>query len=291
MNHGLAARNGWSAWHLPAAVAAAGVVSAILADVWRDILRLAGDEEASHIWLVPLAVVWLVLVRRGRFRQCRPTGGLVGSLIIAVGGFLWSYGYRNEVQALWHGGAILLVVGTLLTVLGKDVFFNFLPAFVVLAFAIPVPSIARQQVAIPLERVTAHATQVLGEILGMNVVRQGNLLSINGIDVAIVEACNGMRMVFTLFLACYVFAFITPLRGYVRVLILVASPLLAVVCNVLRLVPTVWMFGHASTSTAEVFHDASGWVMLLVAFGLLTGITRLLRWAMIPVMRYPLAGH
>jgi exosortase/archaeosortase family protein len=56
------------------------------------------------------------------------------------------------------------------------------------------------------------------------------------------------------------------------------SPLMAVVCNVVRLVPTVYMFGHASKGTAEAFHEAAGWVMLLVGYLLLMGGVRLLRW-------------
>jgi exosortase/archaeosortase family protein len=124
----------------------------------------------------------------------------------------------------------------------------------------------------------------------MEVQRHANLLTVNGHEVTIVEACNGMRMVFTLFLACYVFAFVTPLRGYVRAIVLALSPLVAVVANVIRLVPTVWMFGHAPKGVAQDFHTASGWFMLVVAFLGLMGIVKLLRWAMVPVAQFTLAA-
>ena len=124
----------------------------------------------------------------------------------------------------------------------------------------------------------------------MDVEQRGNLISFNGKQVEIAEACNGMRMVFTLFLASYVFAFVTPLRGYVRAIILLASPVTAVVCNVIRLVPTVWVFGHTSPEKAAIFHDFSGWVMLVVAFLGLTGIVRILKWAMVPVVPFTLAA-
>src|SRR5947209_2305717 len=101
--------------------------------------------------------------------------------------------------------------------------------------------------------------------LGWNVDRSGNLLSINGVDVTVAEACNGMRMVLTLFLVCYVVAFTMKLRTWVRLLILAAAPLVAIVSNVLRLVPTVWMFGHTSVAAAERFHDVSGWVMTVLS--------------------------
>lgn len=290
MSSGLEFRNGWRRWHFWAAAAFVALALVVTSEVWADIHRLAsGDEEASHVYLVPVAVAWLVWVRRSRLRQCAPRGRWVGTAAIAAGWFLWSYGYRNDIQSFWHGGAVLIVVGGLVTALGKDIFSKFLPAFAVLVFLLPVASIVRQQIAIPMQQVTAQLTQGAAELLGFDVLRRGNLLTANGAEIAIVEACNGMRMVFTLFLACYVFAFITPLRGYVRLLVLAASPALAIACNVVRLVPTVWMYGHASRDTATLFHDVSGWVMLMVAFMLLTGITKVLRWAMIPVSPYPLA--
>ena len=193
---------------------------------------------------------WCLLSRRGSygcdgggFAVVRPKARRSGPSLY-VGWFLWSFGYRHQVQSFWHAGAVVMAMGGLLTVVGKDVFFKFLPAFAVLVFLVPIPLTGGQLLAIPLERITADVTQKVAEVIGMNVERQGNLLMINGVKVAVVEACNGMRMVFTLFLACYVFAFVTPLRGYVCAIILIASPITAVVCNVIRLVPTVWLFGH-----------------------------------------------
>lgn len=233
--------------------------------------------------LVPLVVAWLAWVRRDRLRQCRSQGRWVGTIGVALGWLLWSVGYRYQIQSFWHAGAVLMAIGGVLTALGRDVFLKFLPVFAVLAFLVPVPAMGRQAIALPLQRATAAVTQNVCEVLGMSVVRHGSLLTIRGHEVAIAEACNGMRMIFTLFLACYVFAFVTPLRSWVRAAILALSPVVALVCNVIRLVPTVWMFGHASHGVAERFHTAAGWVMLVIAFAGLTGIVGMLRWASVPV--------
>ena len=81
------------------------------------------------------------------------------------------------------------------------------------------------------------------------------------------------------------FAFGTPLRPSVRAMLLVLSPVAAVVCNVIRVVPTVWLYGHYPDTVGPVFHDLSGWAMLAVAFFLLLGFVRMLRWAEVPVMQ------
>jgi exosortase len=284
-------RNGWTMWHLIGAVALVGVAVVLTREAWADIVRVGiADEESSHILLVPVVVAWLLWVRRERFRNCTPKGKWIGTLLILAGWYIWSYGYHHQHQASWHIGAVVIAVGGLLTVLGRDVLRKFLPAFVALVFLIPVPSTTRQRIAIPMQTATASATQAASETLGVKVERRGNLLHINGNDVAVAEACNGMRMVFTLILVSYLFAFTTLLRGYVRAIILIASPLTALVANVFRLVPTVWMYGYVSNDAAELFHDISGWVMLVVAFLSLMGIVRALRWAMVPVTPYALAS-
>ena len=134
-----------------------------------------------------------------------------------------------------------------------------------------------------MQALTAQITQSVCELFGMIVERQGSLLSYNGVPVAIVEACNGMRMVISILMATYTYAFTTPIRGYVKVLLLLLTPVVAVVCNVIRLIPTVWVFGTKSPETAARFHDAAGWVMLFLAFVLLMLIVQLLRWLDLPV--------
>jgi exosortase len=284
-------RNGWTLWHAVGAVVAAAIAVLIAGNAWYDLFHVARrEEESSHIWLVPIVVAWLVWVRRSRLRTVVPGGRLPGTLMISVGWFCWSWGYRHSIQSMWHCGAVMMALGAILVVVGRDLLYRFLPAVLVLVFLIPVPKTARVKIAQPLEEVTASVTGSVAEVLGMDIQQRGNLITFHGAEVAIAEACNGMRMVFTLFLACYVFAFVTPLRGYVRAIILLASPLTAVVCNVIRLVPTIWVFGNATPERAELFHDASGWVMLIVAFLGLTGIVRLLKWAMVPVAPFTLAA-
>ena len=79
------------------------------------------------------------------------------------------------------------------------------------------------------------------------------------------------------------------LEEEVRLGMVIASPILAVICNIIRLIPTVWLYGYRPLNMANHFHDVSGWLMPPVAFLALLGIVRLLRWAMIPVTRFTLA--
>jgi exosortase len=280
----------WTRWHPLALVVLVAMGIGVSFDAWCDIFRIAcKDEESSHIWLVPVIAGWLAWRRRGRLRRCAPSGLLLGPILMIAGAILYFVGAIYLIESPWHAGAVLLVIGCAVTVLGKDTVIQLAPAFAVLIFLVPFPGRVRQQIAIPLEGITARATQTCCEIMGMRVERLGNVLQVKGVEVAIEEACNGLRMVFALTLVSYAIAFSSPLKTYIRLGMVAASPLLAIIFNVLRLIPTIWLYGYFHKTTADHFHDISGWLMPPVAFLTLLGIVRLLRWAMVPVMRFTLA--
>lgn len=291
-------RNGWTLWHGLLAVGLMALGIAVTWEAWADIFRIASyDEESSQIFLVFPIVAWLVWVRRERLRHCLPRGQFIGVVLVLVGWVLSSYGYYNAVQSFWHGGAVLVVVGCFLAVAGRDVLRRFLPAIVVLVFLVPVPGRIRLAIAEPLQGWLAIITQMIFDVLGVEVERAGHTLEIHGVQVAIAEACNGLRMVFSLVLVSYAFAFGTPLRNYVRAIIVLASPVSAILTNVVRMIPTVWLYGSSGDTVmgmpgeqvADTFHDWAAWPMVVIAFLMLMAIIKVLQWALIPVTPYTLA--
>ena len=287
-------------------------------DAWADIYDMARkDEEYSHIFLVPIVAACMVWVRRDRVRYCRPNGTGLGFVIVVIGWAMSMIGYYGmrpffsvpilglflkiprtmgigmselPMQSLWHGGAVLMMVGCMVAVLGKHMLTRFFPAAAVLIFLVPVPGVIRQQIALPLQTKTAEISQLAFDLIGIPVERRGNLLSLNGQPVNIAEACNGLRMVFALILIGYAFCFGLPLRNSVRFIILAASPVATILCNVLRILPTLWIYGHYDKDVGKIFHDYSGWLMLPISFLMLLGLIKLLRWVMVPVMRYTLVS-
>ncbi len=285
-------RNTWKPAHIAAALVMIGLGVLVTFQPWADMYFIASkDEEASQMWLVFPVAAWLVWVRRGRLRGCRPMGSLLGPAIVAIGWVLSTVGFYRSIQACWHFGAVLVPVGGFLSVVGRDLIRRFLPAFLVLVFLVPIPGRIRQGISQPMMRTTADVTQRISDFVGVPVDRSGNQLTINNVPVAIEEACNGLRMVFSLLLVSYAFAFGEPLRNYVRAIILLASPVSAIACNVIRMVPTIWMYGYATAEHASWFHDKAGWAMLVVSFLLLMSIIRVLQWAMLPVRHFMLAGE
>src|SRR5262245_19697170 len=149
-----------TAWHLLAAAALGALGVFVTWDAWVEIYQYVWhDEEASHIFFVLPFAFWMIWVRRMRFRHCRPSGTIIGPITVAFGWWLSNYGFNHSKTVFYHLGSMLIVLGCIFSVLGKNVLFRFFPAVAVLVFIVPIPGTLRQSIALPLEHWTARIAQ------------------------------------------------------------------------------------------------------------------------------------
>ncbi len=269
----------WRKRHFIAAVIMALCAAWVTRDAWADIFRLASrNEESGHIWLVLPVALWLAKVRQTEVAVPRRSSYLLAPLLILFGWVLYSFGDTYLFQSLWHFGAVVIVAGCVISVLGGAVLFRFWPSFAVLVFLVPVPKIIQQQIGLPMQAYAARITAFVLDTLGAPIALSGSVLQVNDVSVAVAEACNGIRMLFALTLVCFLYAFSTRLTTQTRILIVLMSPFVALASNVLRLIPTVWLYGYTNTQTADMFHDVSGWAMMPVALFGLFSAGALFRW-------------
>jgi len=255
---------------------------------WADMFRIGlRDAEQSHILLAVPIAIWLAWLRRARLRRFRPQWSALGTAVIVASAVMALVGVEYRADILWHLGGIGIIVGAAITIIGSRVLIQFGPSFAALVFLLPVPGVVREPIAQPLQSISAQAAQFGLELFAIPVSRAGNVLTVNGFPVEIADACNGMRMVSALALIAFAFIFSVPMNRGVRIAILLASPLVAVIVNVLRLVPTALFYGYADDpNVADLFHDLSGWLGLVVAMGILWGFLGILRWLEVPISTY-----
>ena len=259
---------------------------------WADVYSLVDvNGDNSHVYLVPLVFAWLLWVRRGRIPHVRVTGRWAGPVLIALGWAVAAVGLGQNRAAAYHLGSLAVVVGAFVSVCGKGVLLRFMPVAFSLLFLIPIPQYFRQRLAAPLQTDTAAITDGLLDVLGVDSHVAGNTIVVNGKSVMIAEACNGMPMVFGLLLVTYAFAFAWPMRPWVRWMLLILSPVVTLACNVLRTTPLVWAYAERSRESADWLHAWSGWLMLPLAFLVLLGFVRALRWFDVSVDRFRLAAQ
>ncbi|MDX2116374.1 MAG: exosortase/archaeosortase family protein [Planctomycetota bacterium] len=278
------------AWTFSDGVMIAALVGLALVatwSVWQDIFALAlRSDESSYILLAPGVALWLAWLRRERLRFCHPRATPAFVLVLLAGWGFMAIGQERSVDLARDFGALMIVLGSVFLIAGPSLLLRFAAAWSALLFVVPVPGRIRHLIAVPLQQVSAEATRAVLELFAVPIERHGNLLVINGAEVAIAEACNGMRMVAAMALIAFAFVFSFPMRVWARVLILALSPLVAILVNVIRLVPTTLLYGSASADTANTFHDLAGWAVLGVAIGVMWLFLALMRYLELPVTAY-----
>lgn len=253
-------------------------------DAWLDILRIVQkDEEASHILLVPIVFARILWVRRGELKEWVPKASLWGVGITLIGIGLWLFGNIRAMQVVWHFGAVLALFGAFVSMNGLDIVRRLWPAFLVLVFLMPLPGVIRHPLALFLQNASAKLTEIVIVAIGFELTRYGNLLVINDYTVGVAEACNGMRMVSMLILIVFAFVFSERVRPWVRVLLIASAVPIAILCNILRLVPTVLAYGYFSPELADQLHDWLGWILAFASYFGLMGVLWLMRWLLLPV--------
>jgi exosortase len=283
-------RQNWSTHHVLQLIALLALGIWLNREPLKDIVAIGwNDPEQSHIFLAPMVAIYLLWLRRSRLRSISVRPSFWGIGIAALGWIMSWWGFENGTQIAWHVGAALSLLGIVLSMTGLLPLMLLAPVFGVLAFIVPIPGELRHAIAYPLQEIATSVTHSMLEFIGVSAIRSGNVLIINGEQVAVGEACNGMRMVFALTLVVYGFAFGMPLKPGTRITLLLLSPGIAMVCNVLRLVPTSLIFGYSDVHVAQRFHDLAGWMMLPVAMILLAVVLRTIRWLEFPVTQLRLA--
>jgi hypothetical protein len=297
------AKNGWTPRRLW--VAAAAVLLSIAAGfpAWASVVHQVRDYHGRHLLLVPLVSAWLFWVRRKRIMLCRPGRGFVGAGVALLGllcyaaaltmpgGPIW-FGDVEPLESLAHAGAVLLFVGTLAAALGHDATIKYSPAIAILLVLTPPPEPLFQQLALPLQIATGELIEfVYSPLLETYTGYDEGMMTINDVPVPMEGVSQGLPMALALFLVAYGYVFGQPLRGSVRAVILLLSPIAAILCSAVAVAATFWVFGldDITFANADRIHMAAEVLMLLVAFLILSAVMRLLIRTALPVRRYTLA--
>jgi exosortase len=260
----------------------------VFRDPMLDIFRTATKRpEGLYVLMVPLLAVYLAWLRQSRLGRYEIRRSFAGPVLILSGWLLFVGGAFYDVVLFWHLGGIVGFIGVVVTCVGPRILLVFGPAFLVLFAIAPLPGLVRESIALPLQKFATVVTSIILELLGVDAVRRGSIIEINGKIVLVGEACNGMRLVMPIALVIYAVVYSLPLRRAARFLLLLASVPVALVCNILRLIPTSLAYGFVP-GWAEMVHDIGGWLMLPIAVLLLLGLLRFVEWLDVSVSKWRL---
>src|SRR5712691_11443047 len=274
---------GRSSWVQPTLVAAVflGLLSGIYWPVLRDLTwQWWDDANYSHGFLVPLFSGFLIWRRRSDLIAVVPQGSWAGLVVLLAGVVALIIGDVGAENFLTRSSLIVILAGLVLFHLGRDALRVVLFPLAFLFFMIPLPAILFYAVTLPLQGLAAQNSVWALDLLGIPVLRDGNVIQLSQISLGVAEACSGIRSLISLLALAVAWAYLT-LPGTWPMILLVASAVpITIVANAGRIVGTALVAQWLGVKYAlGFFHTFSGWLIFLLAFVFLLGVhclTRLL---------------
>jgi exosortase len=235
-----------------------------LFEVWNS------DPQYSHGYLVPIFSLVLLWLRRDRCEPAKMQPSGWGVVIIAAGCLMRLAGGYYYYFWLERAALLPIAFGTVLILGGRPALRWSWPALAFLAFMLPLPSGLSGTLAHPLQRIGTLSSSYLLELFGIPAVTEGNVILLRQVDLGVVEACSGLRMLITFFAASAAVVLVSRGPILVRALLFVSAIPIALIVNIVRITVTGVLYETAGPRIAElVFHDLAGWLMIPMALGLL----------------------
>jgi exosortase len=238
------------------------------------------DENYSHGFLIPLISGYVLWMKRAELREAIEKGaGSVWGLALALCGLALLVVGRAGAEVFLQRASLLFVLfGAVLWLWGWPVFRVGAFAFLFLGFMIPLPYLVYDSVAFPLKLFAARvATESLFWV-GVPVFREGNVIHLASQTLEVADACSGIRSLMSLIALGVVYAYFTESALWKRAVIVLSTVPIAIAANAFRVTGTGLLTQYVSPKAAEgFFHTFSGWLVFVVAFGLLFVVGGVLR--------------
>lgn len=258
-------------------VVALAVLMALLWSYWPTLADLFSvwrrNDEYSAGLLVPFLTAYVLWARRRDFDGMPVRPAIVAGTIV----FLLAQMVRGLGVYLLFGSAerismLMSVVAIALLLLGSRYLRKLVPALLFLCLMLPWPNRVQSALALPLQRWSTTSAVFCLELAGYEVVRDGNIISIGDTSVAVAEACNGLRMITAFVVISGLVVLLARRTWWEKLLVLLSSLPIALICNTLRLTVTAVAFTVLKGEGVEkAFHDFGGYAMMPLALAMVVG--------------------
>lgn len=229
------------------------------------------EPDYLHGMFVPALAAYLIWSRRPRADRRFGKPSAAGLAMLIVGGSMRLAAVYYRFDLLESLSLIPTLAGLVLLVGGRSMFRWTWPGVAFLVFMVPLPGFLAGVMSQPLQRIGTLAGTFLLQAAGISAMARGNVILLRNVELGVVEACSGLRMLM-LFVAVSSFAALLIRRSaWYRAFVMASAVPIAVAANVLRITVTGILYENASHSLADaLYHDLAGCLMMPFAVAALS---------------------
>lgn len=255
------------------------LILAYLPTLIRLVQQWDQSEEMSHGFFVPIVAGYIAWQKRAEIRKLSLESHWFGLVLVILAGLQLTVATLGAELFLARTAFVMAVWGSVIYLGGWKLFkVVFFPLFLLLLM-IPIPEILYNQITFPLQLFASQVAEFALGAMGYPVLREGNVLELASQKLQVVEACSGIRSLLALTFLSLVYGHFFTKSVWIRIALFFATIPVAIAANAGRVTFTGILSEINPEYATGFFHTASGWVLFLVAFVLLTFVHQALEWA------------
>ena len=259
----------WPLLAFSAVVAYGGVMARLVAD-W------AVDDNYSHGFIIVPFALYFAWERRRQFAATPNLPNLAGLVCVLAGLLLLIVGLLGAERFATRLSMVVVLVGAVAFMRGWAAVRVMAFPLAFLLLMIPVPAILFNKIAFPLQLLASRVGETMLSAMSIPVLREGNMIVLARTTLEVAEACSGIRSLISLLTLGIIFGYFVDERSAVRVFVAASTVPIAIMANGFRVAGTGAAAHYFGDQAAQgFFHSFSGWLMFVVAFGLLFAMTHI----------------
>ena len=247
------------------------VLSGIILWLYRAILiHLVGqwwhDPNFSHGFFVPLFSALVIWQERQKFSELPLRPSWSGMAIAALAMCILVVGQMGAELFLSRFSLLILLAGLVVLFCGWMYFRALMFPWAFLILMIPVPTVVFNQITFPLQVLASRVSGLILPLLGVPVLREGNVINLPAMALEVAEACSGIRSLMSLVALAIIYGYLMEKRLWVRWILAFASVPIAVAANSVRIIGTGLLVQYWDPEKAEgYFHASWGWIIFVIS--------------------------
>ena len=255
----------------------AWLYASILARLFLQWVGPHHDANFEHGIFVPLFALFVLLQDRKKLLAISSSPSWAGLPLIVLSLLVLVLGVWGAEIFLARTSLLILLAGVIILFQGWRFFRAVLFPWAFLILMIPPPTLILQQVTFPLQLLASRLATGLLRLVGVPVLRQGNMIVLAAMPLDVAEACSGIRSLLTLVTLAIIYGYLMETRKWVRVVLALSAVPIAVAANSFRVFGTGLLVQYWDPDKAEgFFHTFSGWLIFVVALIMLFAVHRVI---------------
>jgi exosortase len=227
------------------------------------------DPDMSHGFFVPFVSAFLVWQRRHELLELKPRPNWWG-LAVVLYGTVQLYIATLGAELFLARTAFVITLFGVVWMLGGTLMLRklFFPLFL-LFFMVPIPAVIYNRITFPLQLLASRLAGDALSVLGLPVLREGNILELPDQRLSVVEACSGIRSLLTLAFLSLIYGYFFEKKTGIRTILFLSTVPIAIVANASRVALTGLITEWKPDLAEGFFHTAQGWVIFMVSLFML----------------------